>query len=788
MKPDSIGVAAASLLLGMVLLFNATYPLPAAEWGVLLIPMLLISWRFRPMRPLFWLLIGFFWAAIQADLRLSVALPDELEGRDLQMSGAVVGLPQRKSSGSVRFLFQIKSLQHQDEVVHFPALVRLNWYKPPMVVTAGQQLQFTARLKQPHGFSNPGSFEWERWLFERGIRATGYVRAEPFQILRQPDGGVTSLRERLSQWIREVDSSGLLAALAVGDRQGISPRQWSLLRNTGISHLIAISGLHIGLVATLLFFLFRWGWAALPRLLLYLPAQQAGAVGALLGALSYAALAGFSVPTQRALIMVAVVMVALLLRRALTRWRGYSLALSAVLLFDPFVVLSAGFWLSFAAVGWILLALPERSEQSGRSEYGGGVAGWLLALVKIQLVLLIGMLPLLLYLFQQGSLVAPLVNLIVVPWISLLVVPLTLLSALLYLLALPGAVQLLEFTAQLLQWVMPLVEWFDALDFSHFTLRQPALWMALLALGAVWMVLSPRFGKARWLAMLLWLPMLLWPPERPPQGEAWVTVLDVGQGLAVVVEGHEQVLVYDTGDRFSATFDAGSAVLIPFLRARGWQQIDLLVVGHGDRDHIGGLAALSKAFPIVEAVSSVPDKVRQSTACHAGQQWQWSGGVVVEMLHPQVDDRLQGNDRSCVLRVTAAGKSLLLTGDIEAAAERLLLERFPARIDVDALVVPHHGSETSSTAEWIEQVSPRWGVVPVGYRNRYRLPRAGVIERYQRANVGLWSSADSGAVEIRLGERLQISSWRMAHLRIWSDLPSHYSNTGKIPRSPSLME
>ncbi len=777
---NTSGVAALSLLAGMVLLFSQAQ-LPAPEWSVVLAPLLLICWKIRWGRPVFWLLVGFFWAAILSDLRLSLSLPDEMEGKDLRMSGEVVSLPRQRDNGSARFLFQIESVSHEGRTVHFPALVRLNWYYTPIEVRAGQKLQFTARLKQPHGFSNPGGFDWEQWLFEQGIRATGYVRDEPYKILQQPRQSVAQLREQLSSWLRNSDSTGMLAALAVGDRQGISTEHWKLLRNTGISHLIAISGLHIGLIATLLFFLFRRVSTLFPRLLLYLPAQQVGAVGALIGAVSYAALAGFSVPTQRALIMVTVVMAALLLRRALTPWRGYFLALGVVLLFDPFVVLSAGFWLSFSAVGWILLALPQRSDSNAWME-------WLRSLVKIQLVLLVGMLPLLLYLFQQGSLVAPLVNLLVVPWVSLLVVPLTLFSVLLYLLGLPGAALLLELSVVLVQWMMPVVEWFATLDFSHFALRQPMLWMVVLALAAVWIILSRQLGNVRWLAALLWLPMLLWPSERPHTGEAWVTVLDVGQGLAVVVESRHKVLVYDTGDRFSATFDAGSSVLIPFLRSRGWSQIDLLVIGHGDRDHIGGMHALTKAFTVVESISSVSHLVKGSRSCRIGQQWRWSE-VEIEVLHPDSNDRLSGNDRSCVLRIAAGEQSVLLTGDIEAKAEQLLLERFPLRMDADAVVVPHHGSESSSTSEWIEQVSPQWAVIPAGYRNRYRLPRQSVIERYQRAGGSVWNSADSGAVEMRLGgEESGITAWRMANLRFWSDLPRERTITGKILRSPNLME
>jgi competence protein ComEC len=754
------GMVALPLLLGVLLLFNRQ-SVPAAQWSVLLFPLLLVALRVAWLRPLSWLLLGFLWAAFQADLRLSVALPEAVEGQDLQLVGTVEGVPSARPNGGYRFLFAVESARYRQQTIPFVATVRLNWYRAPQPVLSQQRWQLTARLKPPHGFSNPGGFDWERWLFEQDIRASGYVREGESRLLSIDSRGVDPLRESLSQWIRHHDRSGLLAALAVGDRQGISPRLWEQLRATGISHLMAISGLHIGLVATLLYLLLRRLWSWTPRLPLYLPAQQAGAVAAIVAALLYAALAGFSVPTQRALIMVITVMGVVLLRRSLTPWSGYFMALAAVLLFDPFVVLSSGFWLSFSAVGWIILALPGRHQESSR---------WL-TLVKIQLVLLIGMLPLLLYLFQQGSLVAPLVNLLVVPWVSLLIVPLLLLAVLLQLLALPGAEALLSLTVQLLEPMMVLVEWFASLSYSHFVLRQPALWMVLLASAGAGLLFAGRWWGRYWLAPLLWLPLLLWPPPRPAVGEAWVTLLDVGQGLAVVVESHDRVMLYDTGDRFSATFDAGSAVVVPFLRARGWQAIDLLLVGHEDRDHIGGLEQIVKRLAVVDAYSSVPQRVAGSRPCHAGQHWSWSG-VEIALLHPGTGESLQGNDGSCVVRIATRGGALLLTGDIEYPAEQLLLQRSRERLDVEVVVVPHHGSETSSSQAWVEAVSPAFALFPVGYLNRYRLPRSAVVERYQQAGAAIFSTARHGAIEVRLGEAVTVSAWRSGALKIWSHRPA----------------
>ena len=776
-------LSAVPLLCGVVTLFSLAQ-LPGFRWVALLLPLMVVASKVEAVRPLLWFLLGFFWAAFQAELRLSVVLPNTVEGRDVELTGTVLDLPEQRGETSMRFLFQIESMRHNGERIHFPAKVRLGWYRGAMALQSGERWQLVVRLKRPHGFRNPGGFDWEQWLFQHNIRATGYVRNSDKNRLLSGDPEGESIRERVSKTIRrdlEVDRSSslhpqergvktqdsvaLLAALAVGDRQAISPRQWEVLRQTGTSHLMAISGLHVGLVATVLFFLFRWLWSMIPPLLLYLPAQQMGAIAGLSGAIGYAALAGFSIPTQRALVMVAVVMSLILLRRAAHRWSVYWAALVALLFFDPFAPLSAGFWLSFGAVGWILYGLPKRSEQPK----------WM-TLILLQGVLLVGLMPVLLYLFGQGSLIAPVANLIAVPWVSLLVVPVTLSSVVLQLLSLPGADLLIELAAQLMRPLLVLLHGLSNLHYASFNFHTPPLWSVVLALVGTGVLLTPALGRGRWLGLIALLPLYGLPAERPDPGEARVSVLDVGQGLAVVVESHSRVMLYDTGDRFSSTFDAGSAVVNPFLQARGWNKVDLLVIGHDDRDHIGGMDRVLERFPVVEAISSVPQRVENSRFCEAGMKWQWDG-VLLEVIHPLSRNQFEGNDASCVVRIEAGGESMLLTGDIEKPAERALLERysqefkqkFRQKLNVDGLVVPHHGSNTSSTAEWIDALSPQWGVVPVGYRNRYRLPRADVVERYRAAGVELWSTAEHGAVTVELGQRSKVSGWRSSNLKIWSD-------------------
>ena len=764
-KIPPVAVAATSLLFGMVLLFQQSQ-LPSPVWGVLLLPLAVISRRVEWVRPLFWLVAGFLWASFMAELRLVVSLPGELEKKDLKVVGEVVDIPQRKGDGSLRFLFQIESAEYEGESIDLPALIRLSWYRTQREVKAGERWSLRVRLKQPHGFMNPGGFDYEQWLFQEGIRATGYIRKDPENRILQPSSpGLNSLRADLSTWItqnsRSERADGILSALAVGDRQGIEQREWDVFRQTGTSHLMAISGLHIGLVSGLFFFLFRWLWSIPSRLLLMVPAQQAGAVGGFVGALGYAALAGFAIPTQRALIMVSVVMAMILLKRAVAPWTVYFTALIAVLLLDPFAVLSAGFWLSFGAVGLILYGLAEsRAEESK-----------LVAMVRIQWVLAVGMLPMLLFLFRQGSLIAPVANIVAVPWVSLVVVPLNLLASLLHLFSISAAELLLRFSAEMFEWIWPLLEWLSDLALSHFSFHQPELWSVLLAMVGAIMILSPIGWRRRWIGVIAFLPLLLVTPERPGSGEAWVTVLDVGQGLSVVVESRDHVMVYDTGNRFSNTFNAGAAVVVPFLEARGRREVDLLVISHGDRDHIGGMESLLEEMPVVESISSVPEKVVGAASCMAGDGWLWEG-VSIKVLHPDSESRFKGNNGSCVIRIDAEGESLLLAGDIEKGAERYLLKRAPKLLDVDGVVVPHHGSKTSSTAKWIDAVSPKFAIFTVGYKNRYRFPNREVVERYLERNSTIWESAYSGALQIRLGDSDDRGPepWRQSNQKIWSDV------------------
>ncbi len=735
---------------------------PPYAWGLILpLPLVLAPWRL--LRAAGFVLAGVLWAWWHASQVLALQLPDHLEGQDMQVEGVVSGIPETRNGGALRFRFTI--LRHHDgedwQPLRLPVLV--SWYQRPGPVQMGETWVLRVRLKHPHGFSNPGGFDYERWLFAERIRATGYVRAGGVNRLLDDAGfsPVAWLRSRLAAYIDhqtpDPARAALLKALSVGMRHDITNDQWDVLRRTGTSHLIAISGLHVGLVAGMVFFLTRRGWAFSGRAERW-PAPSVAAVAAMLGALGYALLAGFEVPAQRATIMVWVWMLARLAGARPGAWHVWSLALWLVLLIDPLTVLSAGFWLSFGAVAWILYLGAGRR---------GTVARWR-KVTGVQTALVIGLTPILWLCFQRVSLVAPLANLIAIPWVGLLVVPLLLLAALLIPVVPPLADLCLSVAGLLLHLLWRGLEVLAAVPASELSL--PGLPLPLLGLFTLGLLccLSFRAMPVRLLGLALLLPALWFKPARPPPGDVWFTLLDVGQGLASVVETHAHVLVFDTGPAFPSGFNTGDAVIAPFLSQRGHRRLDRLVISHGDNDHRGGAAAVFAALPVSSVHSGEPGKLPWVRAAKcAGQHWDWDG---VHFEYLPVAPGRQGNNASCVLRIEAAdGRVLMLPGDIEHQVESELVAGEPQRLASIVLVAPHHGSRTSSTSAFVAAVNPQYTLFATGYRNRFGFPKADVTARYRDAGAILFDTAVDGAVRMRLesGRPIRVDSYRVQAARYW---------------------
>jgi len=709
-------------------------------------------------------LAGFGSTGWRAGLRLAQALPAALEGQDLLLTGVIIGLPQPGPQGT-RFVLRVEQAQHAGQPVAVPPQVSLGWYRgfdgdvllaaPPQELRAGQRWLLTVRLRQPHGSFNPGGFDLELRLFEQGLRASGTVRAGRGAVNRKLADAVGQPVDRARQAVRdaillrvpEARAAGVLAALAVGDQAAIERNDWDLFRDTGVAHLMSISGLHVTMFAWLAGALIGPLWRLSPRAMLALPAPTAALWGGVLAAGSYALLAGWGVPAQRTLWMLAAVA---LLRTAGLHWPAPLVLLAAagvVTLLDPWALLQPGFWLSFVAVGLLMASEPVsgRPPAAGPSRARQLVQA-LRSGLRTQAVASVGLAPLSLVFFQQLSLSGFVANLLAIPLVTLAIVPLALLGILvppLWALA-STMVQALVAALQLLA-ASPLGVWTSA--------AAPAWGMAVGLLGGALLVL-PLPWRLRLLGLPLLLPLLAPPLPRPAAGDFEVVVADVGQGTAVLVRTRDHLLLYDSGPRYSAEADAAQRVLLPLLRARGETRIDLLMLSHSDIDHVGGAVSLLARVPVASMASSLAEHhpLRAGGVphrrCAAGQAWEWDG-VRFELLHPLPDDYRPGvrpNALSCVLRVQGqGGRSLLLTGDIEAAQEAALVARLGKALGSQVLLVPHHGSKTSSSEAFIGAVAPGTAVVQAAYRSRFGHPAPEVLARYRSLGVELQRSDRCGA-------------------------------------------
>ncbi len=738
---------------------------------------------------------------------VSRGLDPALQGRDMVVTGVVAGLPQAFDLGQ-RFRFEPESAQLQGRSLSLPGKLELAWYAGARsaddeaddaladlrlgiaMPRAGERWRFTVRLKAVHGGVNPNGFDHELWQWEQGVQATGYVRsgrhdpppvrlvATGWHPVEQARGQV---RERIFQSVADPHAAGLIAALVVGDQGAIDRADWDVFRATGVAHLMSISGLHITMFAWVAAGVLGWLWRRSARLCLSFPATHAALIGGVVLAALYALFSGLGVPAQRTVLMLATVA---LLRLSGLRWpwpQVWLLTCAVVVAIDPWALLQAGFWLSFVAVG-VLFA----SDSGAVSTVPKRAGGQFVSMFREQWVITLALAPLSLVLFGQVSLLGLPANALAIPWVTLLITPLAMLGTLL-----PGLWLLAAWACDLMRVVL---QGLAALPWAVLTVAQAPWWAAAAGvLGGVLLVLRlPWSLRLSGLPMVL--PVMLWQPALPPAGQFELLAADVGQGSAVLVRTARHALLFDAGPRYSRDSDAGQRVLIPLLRAFA-VRLDKIVLSHRDSDHIGGAAAVLAMQPQAELLSSfmaASAAPRRIGPCLAGLRWQWDG-VDFVVLHPLPQELEQAapgsNATSCVLRISNAQQSALLTGDIEQAQEAKLVQRFKTAmptdhpdefgtgngptvaalpgLQADLLVVPHHGSKTSSSELFLDAVQPRIAVVQAGYRNRFGHPFGPVLVRYADRQIAVFDTPRCGAITWYSWRTDPPTCQRVVDLRYW---------------------
>jgi len=735
--------------------------------------------------------LAFAYAQARAWWRLQSALPVACEQQVITVQGDIVSVPERDARGQHVDVAIVRSFNPSCPL---PAKVRLNLYeqsyrgdaeKPVAVMPrlqAGERWQFSVRLKRPHATRNPHGFDYAAWCLANQIGASGSIITKaPMHRLQalvwQPAALIArwraSVGDRIERILGTTPASTVVRALVIGDDSQITRTDWQLFVDTGINHLVSISGLHITMLASLGYLCTGWLWRLRPRWALRLPSTLAASAGGALVAVAYSALAGFSIPTQRTLYMLLTVLAMLSLKHRLPFSWILCVAMWVVLLLDPWAVMAPGFWLSFSAVAILAFAMGGRLRP----------ARWWQAAMHTQWIITLAFVPVLVMLFNQLSLVSPLANGLAIPLVSLGVVPL----------AIAGAVLPFDF---LLQWAAGLWQvcahalvWLHQLPWAVAYLATPPMWAWLLAMLGTLVWLMPRGWPLRWAGLLFWLPLCLPVSSSLQPGQMRVTVLDVGQGLSVLVQTAQHAMLYDAGPAYNAQSDAGQRIVLPYLRHLGLRQLDLAVVSHDDNDHVGGMASVLSGIAAKQIVSSltsdasfftqlqqihsasgIPASAIPRIACHAGQQWQWDQ-VSFNVLYPtpSLAPEVKDNDKSCVIQVVSAHGSVLLTGDIEQYAEHVLLESSPEALRSNVMTMPHHGSKTSSSPAFIRQVQPEIAIATVGYRNRFGHPKPEVMARYQALGSQTLRSDHDGAIvlEFTHGQRPQVIRWRAVEPHYW---------------------
>jgi competence protein ComEC len=692
-------------------------------------------------------LLGIGFASWRAQHILSWHLPAKYIDQTVTIIGQVQAVTKQDKH---RLTMRVKLKKINRQAVN--ALIRLSWYENYPEIKPGDSWRWHVRLKPARGLHNFSGFNYDRWLFAHHIRATGYVVGKLSQQLlrREYQFGFATFRAEvqniIQQNINHNNIAAIITSLTVGLRDGLNFKDWQILQRTGTSHLFAISGLHVGFVVAIIYWLASFLWRRFAYVLLLLPAQRFAAMTSMLAAVFYGTLVGWSLPTQRAVIMMITLFGAELLARRMPIWQRLLLAFVIVVTLHPFALFTASLWLSFLAVAALGFGLLLANKKPKWQQ-------WLI----IQMVITVGLLPITLFFFQKVSLVSVFANMIAIPVVTMLVVPLSLFALLMHFFSHLLGWYCYWITAKCVTGLWWYLSWLANLPQALWWHGINNIWILIAAMVGLVILFLPRSWPARWLGLIWCLPLFCFQPAAPKSGQVWLTLLDVGQGLSAVIRTAHHTLVYDAGPKSFTGFDAGQAVVIPYLLHDNINRVDTLMISHGDNDHIGGANAIIKNLTVKKILTSVPQRFhfKNTVACHAGQRWQWDG-VKFKVLYPPVNQPYLGNNSSCVLRISIGDKHILLDGDIEKLAEQWLLKHHQ-NVTANIIVVPHHGSKTSSTLPFVRAVHPQLALFPLGYFNRFAFPSKKVVLRYQHVGAKIFTTAHDGAILIKVDSRMPLA-------------------------------
>ena len=702
-------------------------------------PIIALIYRAK-LQYIIWFLLAVFWGiGHQWFLSPSPVMQGDVINHAI-LEGVVASIPV-PSKHKTQFQFQV----HHINQLAVSTLVLLDCYRQCPVVYAGEHWRIEAKLKRPHALSNPGGVDRMNWFSVHHIGWHGHIQPGRFQRLADRNGyRLLKLRAQLASRLSQLESNerilGVIQALSLGVTSHMPEAEWALFRRTGTTHLMVISGAHIGLIAMLVFGAIKWLWSRSGLLCLWVPAARVASICALLMAYVYALLAGFGVPAERALIACFFVLIRYVGQVRYSVWQSWRYALMGVLLHEPHSVLMPGFYLSFLAVA-ILIFLNQRIVWCGFRK-----------MLALQAGCLLGLMPLTLYWFSYGSVNGMLANLVAIPWVSFLIVPMALLVALLCSWC---SLAPLEYGLhQAVQGLLIFLTWVDAGSFLNISVSFSNLLQPLLCMLAMAVFLLVPLPLIRWL--LLGLVVTVFLPSQPTikPGEVQIDVLDVGQGLSVVVRTAAHLLIYDTGTQQFHASDMASLVILPYLKHQRMKQADLVVISHPDLDHRGGLATLESHIHVRQLVTDDPGFYHRGLSCHEYPQWTWDN--VSFRFFSLPDHTKKRNNRSCVLKIATDGGQMLLTGDIEKIAETYLVDHYGSALFSTVLLVPHHGSKTSSSTLLLKQVLPRFAIVSTGFDNRYHFPHPQAMHRYQQQGIPVYDTQSCGMARVRLGKDAQI--------------------------------